>query len=165
MEDQRGLSLVEIIIVIAILSIAGGIFMMGINMVFALPARECARELKSYIEKTRIDTMGKRDTKAMLKVCLKDDGVYVTQLYEGLSPTEGGNKRVSKLCDRKVLVYWGSKSSPLAEDEKKTIFFKRETGGFADSPDFVENIWIESGTHCYKLTLHKLTGIVELERE
>ena len=162
--DQTGFSLVELIIVIAILSVVMGMFMMGINLIFTLPARQCARELKSAIEKTRIDTMGKEDGDAKLVISVKEDGVYAEEVYEkskkGLSPTEVS----SKLCDRKVLIYWGKgTTTPLQESETKTLSFKRETGGFSGL-DYTSEITIISGSDTWKLTLYKLTGIVELER-
>lgn len=62
MKDNRGMSLVEIIIVVAIMSTFIGVMGYGISMISGKPAEECAQKLLSAIQHTRTITTGKQDT-------------------------------------------------------------------------------------------------------
>ncbi|MCD8039287.1 MAG: prepilin-type N-terminal cleavage/methylation domain-containing protein [Lachnospiraceae bacterium] len=57
--DSRGFSLVEIIIVIAIMAAISGVAGFGFSMVSGKPAEECARKLASAISHGRTVTLGK----------------------------------------------------------------------------------------------------------
>ena len=61
-QDNRGMSLVEIIIVVAIMSIFIGTVGYGLSMISGKPAEECAQKLLSAIQHTRTITTGKQDT-------------------------------------------------------------------------------------------------------
>ena len=146
------------IVVLSILSITMGMFITGIGMLTGLPARQCARELKSAIEKTRIDTMGTKVDDAILEISVENDGVYVEEKYSDLSGVKSAGKK--RVCSKRVSVDWGG--SELTETKK--LYFKRETGGFAEGCNYVSEIKVGSGSHQWKLKLGKLTGIVELEK-
>lgn len=60
--DNRGMSLVEIIIVVAIMSTMIGVLSFGLSLVSGKPAEECAQKLASVIQHTRTITMGKNMT-------------------------------------------------------------------------------------------------------
>lgn len=61
-QDNRGMSLVEIIIVVAIMSTMIGVVGFGINMISGRPAEECAQKLTSALQHARTITMGKNTT-------------------------------------------------------------------------------------------------------
>lgn len=58
-KDDRGFSLVEIIIVVAIMSVMLGTVGYGLSLSDGKPAEECARKLVSVIQHGRTTTMGK----------------------------------------------------------------------------------------------------------
>ena len=59
-KDNRGLSLVEVIIVITIMAVLGGLMTMGISAGVSKPAEECAEKLEAALNNARITTMGKQ---------------------------------------------------------------------------------------------------------
>ncbi len=72
--DNKGFSLVEIIVVLAILAIAGLLGISGLGYVFGQSVKSCADELKSSIGETRINTMGKYET--TIHIYEGTDGFY-----------------------------------------------------------------------------------------
>lgn len=61
-QDNRGMSLVEIIIVVVIMSTMIGAVGFGISMISGRPAEECAQKLCSALQHARTITMGKNTT-------------------------------------------------------------------------------------------------------
>ncbi len=61
-EDNRGFSLVELMVVIAIMAVVIGIFFAGTGYIASTSARSLANSIKSAIGETRIRTMGKQET-------------------------------------------------------------------------------------------------------
>ncbi len=57
--DQRGFSMVELIVVIAIMSIMAGVVGYGFSLTNGKPAEECAKKLSAAIAHGRTTTMGK----------------------------------------------------------------------------------------------------------
>jgi prepilin-type N-terminal cleavage/methylation domain-containing protein len=57
--NNRGLTLVEIVVVVAILAIASSIVWMSINTIFGLEAKKTAKELYGAIEKVKVQQMTK----------------------------------------------------------------------------------------------------------
>lgn len=61
-KDNKGWSLIEIIVVLAILAIAGLIGISGLGYIFGTEVKSCANEIYSAIGETRINTMGRYET-------------------------------------------------------------------------------------------------------
>ncbi len=76
MKDNRGYSLVEILIVIAILAVASLIGIMGWGAVWSSNVSSCANDLKSAVGKTRITTMGKDEAILRIYKDASDDAYY-----------------------------------------------------------------------------------------
>lgn len=75
--DNRGFSLVEVIMVVAILSIMAGVIGYSFNLTNGKPAEQCAKRLASAISHGRTATMGKyRNT---ITVSKDADGLIVTE--------------------------------------------------------------------------------------
>lgn len=74
-----GFSLVEIIIVLAIMAVLAGMLFIGLGIIPRNAARSCANGLKTSIGQTRIMTMGKDET--VLELYQDTDGRYYTVHY------------------------------------------------------------------------------------
>ena len=87
-KNNKGLSLVEIIIVVAIMSAMIGITGYGISMISGKPAEECAQKLCSAIQHARTMTMGKSKTSMILR---RDSNgmVSVKEVSEKLLDNDG----------------------------------------------------------------------------
>ena len=56
--DNRGLSLVEVVIVLAIMAVLGTVVSVGVNLVTRKPADQCASRLQTVLQNNRMTTMG-----------------------------------------------------------------------------------------------------------
>lgn len=75
--DNKGFSLVEIIIVVALMAIMAGTVSYGLSFSSGKAADECARKLASCMQHTRTATMGKYKTTITIK---KDaDGIWAVE--------------------------------------------------------------------------------------
>jgi prepilin-type N-terminal cleavage/methylation domain-containing protein len=106
-KDNSGLSLVELIIVLAIMSVLIGVASYGLSLSNGKPADECARKLASTLSHARTTTMGKYSDK--IKVYFdSNNGVMVYEdILIKIEKDEGGNDKEVK-SDRTSTV--GSKA-------------------------------------------------------
>lgn len=164
--DNRGLSLVEMIIVIAILAVVSGILVLGIGTAISKPAEECARKIQQSLEGARVYTMGKQ--RLSLKFYVDDGCVYVQET----ATSPDGSVKVKnpvKIGARGVKVTYrlegGAGDTDLAATPL-TLSFDRATGGFSTtecSPGFSNEIKVEKGSKVMTVTLYSLTGKVTVE--
>lgn len=164
--DNRGLSLVELVIVITIMVVVGGMMTMGISAAFSKPADECAKKIETALNNARVTTMGKQSI--VLELYQKDDYVY---LKETVTDADGstsvkdlriGAKYVAveyKLAGDTAYNPLGDASNPL------TLSFKRTTGGFNTLPGggYCDEIKVSKGSKIRLVKLAYLTGKVTVE--
>ena len=74
--NQKGFSLVELIVVLAIMSVLTTVGLLSFSLVTGQSVRSCASDLESFISQTRIQAMSRAD--ASLAIYVKNDGVYAT---------------------------------------------------------------------------------------
>ncbi len=175
--QNDGFSLLELIIVIAIISVTLFFFVTSIVMILNLPAKQCSRELKAALEKMRVDTMG-RDG-AGLRIYKGSDGcIYLEELVskDDGKIVENPEKRIG---NKKVTIKYKKNEGDPGEELNNTgvvLAFKRDTGGLYDDSDgreiktgtkdynvvFISEFRISSGKKAYLVSIRKLTGMVEL---
>lgn len=91
--DNRGFSLVEIIVVVSIMSIMIGVIGYGLSLSSGKPAEECAKKLSAAISHGRTATMGKY--RNVITVKKEDDGrltvtedTYIKIYDDGTTPPD-----------------------------------------------------------------------------
>lgn len=159
-KDNRGMSLVEIIIVIAILSTLTALVTMGLSSIFEKPAEECARKLTSTLQSARTTTMGKRDTFVSIYKD-DDDNIMVQETVNGTA------KPAVKVGESSLVVTYtmggsdghalGGASSPLV------IKFDRSNGSLVDKAAGCSQIKVSSrsGETIHYVDISYMTGRVE----
>lgn len=159
-KKNQGFTLLELIVVIAIMAVALGITGMSLGVIQQSRSKGCAQEMKSSLEMARTSAMAKGGGSVTI---YKD-----TTTGDIMMQTTGGDSR--KIGGSSLTVTYGFKgdsdvytlgSEPAGKELKVT--FSASSGSISDT-NSVE--WIRiNGNKKYKLTLYKLTGKVTMETE
>lgn len=167
--DNGGYSLIELVIVLAIIAIImSGVFY-SIILIFSANAKSCANNIQRSIGDCKVTTMGKAS--AYMKLYRNSEGNVYTRMYVwDTSLSDYAESDAQKVGTQKVTVKYqakgGTEKELLAGDEIE-IWFDRATGGFADNAShiFYEYIRVEGGSKNYKIIMTELTGKSEVVAE
>ena len=159
---NRGFSLIELIVVVAIMGVALAVGGYALSAISLANAKNCATEIKSSLEKTRTQACSSdNDTTSAQLLLYRDSSsgkVCVLKNFEGTAKEIGGKTVTVKyrLKGTTQLLDLGDQDTPL------TFGFDRSTGGFKGT-NLVEEIQVSSGGRTYKLTCYSLTGKIKME--
>lgn len=168
-QDNRGISLVEIIIVVAIMTIVGGGLYIGISAVSDKPSQQCAEKLVHSLTRHRTTAMGKKSggTQFEIKKNTEADGgrIVAREIVEGV-PSEW-----IPISDRTVDVYYTIGGTETKLDSTPLVLkFKRGSGGFekvAAVGDYCTQLRVIRGDSVnteFIVELSPLTGKVNIKR-
>ena len=165
--DNRGVSLVEILVVVAIIAVLGSVGYMAVDAMSGRPAQKCAQQIVYSLEKHRTSTMGKVNAKYVLRVdsstgkIVADEYLTNNDSFGSMSPTN-----TYALGDKKIKISYvsGGATKELAS-APLTLQFNRESGAFQKQGDgsYCTKIIIERGGRTYEVTLVPLTGKVYID--
>ena len=189
--NEKGFSLVELIIVIAIMAVVIGTVVFSVSMVFSANAKACCNNLQRAIADCKVTTMGKSE--AWLVLYRGSDNQIYCQMYYNEAVIENdaeGNPKVKKDDAGNVIM----KAVPANEEPQKiggnrveityiytdeyknrkpssdlkkgvengiTIVFDRSSGSFKNAPKSMEII---GGNRHYHLEFNELTGKVTVKQ-
>lgn len=153
---NKGFSLVEIIIVVAIFAVLGAVAMTGMSLLTSKPVDECAKKIQIALEGNRNTTMGKYS--GYLEFTADSSGVYVKKYINGAS--DG----VIKIGQSGVSV--GVKTPTIDKTLDSTPFkveFDRADGSLVTPTDGPMLFTVSNGSRTIIVTVDRLTGRVDLE--
>lgn len=162
--DNRGFSLVEIIITVAILSILMGVVGYGFNMTNGKPAEQCAKRLAATISNARTDAMGKYGN----TITVKNDG-GILKVYEEIlvKPGEEPFKRDSVVGSKGVTVKYrigtGGYDNELGVGDSIILKYNSGSGAMkttAPSDKYYTGFKIEKAGKVWYVKLETMTGRV-----
>lgn len=159
---NRGFSLIELIVVVAIMGVALAVGGYALSAISLANAKNCATEIKSSLEKTRTQACSSDNGTTSAQLMLYRDSstgkVCIEKNYEGSAKEIGGKTVVVKyrLKGTSQYVDIPNKANALK------FGFNRSTGGFGGS-ELIEEIQITSGGKTYTLTCYSLTGKIKME--
>ncbi len=157
---NAGITLVEILVVVCILSIAVGLSSISISLIYSRDTERCAKEINAALENVRMNSMSMKGTFSL----------DIDRRNNQIIKNTPGERDVEQLADR-VAITFESESVDFTGIETLRIVFDKSTGkviGYqtADGRDFeTEKIKLlrircanESGKKVATVVLVKNTG-------
>ncbi len=170
--NNRGMSLVEIIIVVAILSIVAGGITLGIGFMTRKPADECANKLRAALQSNRMTTMGKLSAKIEVLVLRDDpthaDGIYIKETI-GTAGDASVKENMTRIGDVDITIQYtvstGGAPVTITPGHPLELSFNRSSGAFNPLPGggYCTEIVISKGSLTRTLKLYYMTGKIELQ--
>lgn len=169
-----GFSLVELIIVVAIMAIVVGVMGLSVGTLTGRKTAKCADEIVSTLERARVLTLGKEQNQ--VEFVLTDvSGEYHAQIYQG------GTKASDRIVGKDpitIQVYFANDNKAYSLSELKGtlpyatatgglhLVFNRASGAFEEKTcaandvvkDYCDKIVISNGTRTITITTVGRTG-------
>lgn len=171
-KENGGFSLVELIIVIAIISVLITTAVLSVSLVFSANAKTCANDIQRAVADCKVTTMGK--SRAWLVIYRGSDGQLYGRMHameqkdgEAVGTYEEKLSDPEKLGGKRVSVTYTDAAGivtelPEGESGGLTIEFDRSSGSFKDgTPKSIEVI---GGNRHYELKFEKLTGKITVKQ-
>lgn len=113
-DNNKGFSLVELIITIAIMAVIASMLFIGLGILPRNAAKSCAEGLKTVVGQTRIMTMGKNET--ILEIFQDADGVYYTRQH-----VDGAVDTNAEECGKSYVTIYYHEENPSVNADTVTI--------------------------------------------
>lgn len=171
-KNNKGYSLVEMIIVVAIIAVIGLGATWSIILVLSGNAKTCAHSIMNAISECKIMTMSKGQGNVRLLLYRDDDGNIYSELQmrETTSAAwETSYNGLEKIGAKRCSVGSSDGADDLPNKANPwEIYFDRSSGSFLYDADkggvtSVEHIYVMGGRRNYHITLQRLTGKQILE--
>lgn len=189
MNNNKGFSLVELIIVVAIMGVLIGYIAVRADVVFGYSAREANSKIFNAISSFKVSCMGKSRSTVdsvltssggtatvnpaldmYMEIYKNSKGIYFVKFHQN-----GIEDTVEKLGPKRIDIsyqYKGSANLNPVGEEGHGLFlaFERSTGGFipqsvsGGSRVDIQYIYCSSGTKTYKLELMPKTGKILVDK-
>ena len=166
-KDNRGLSLVELIIVIAIMVILTGLVATSIGLANSKPADECAKKIEATLQDLRISSMGKYD--AYLEIYKSNNQIYAKQVLTMDGSGTTSEKLVVVGAKGVDLTYEFDNSGSyalLSDGSSIKIKYDRSSGAFAIPDGYsgrISGIKCTKGSRTVDLKLTLSTGKIKIQ--
>lgn len=179
--NQKGFSLIELIVVIAVMGILSVTGLLSLSLVTGQNIKGCVSDIESCISETKVQSMSRANAGLMLYA--KSDGIYA-RLYVGtkepreLTAAEWESVEEQKIGKRGISISFktdGGGEIPLQEggsllDNSLILSFDRSSGAFKtlrqgtvsgvtiNAGEYCTAIILESGQRSMQITLIPQTG-------
>ena len=165
LQNNKGLSLIEIIIVLAIMSIIGGAFLLTTAVATDKHVSSCGEKMLSSLEQTRNLAMGKQTGYIEISKPSASDSVYIQMYLDGYGAGHEYGDRVAIGHQGLTVEYLVEGASDYASLSGGTITleFSRSNGSLITTPA-IKKIRITNGRRTYIITIDKFTGRVSGEK-
>lgn len=163
-KDNSGFSIVELIIVIAIIAAVVTTAALSVGLVFSANARTCANDIMGAIAECKIATMSAGQGNVRLLIYRDSNGDIFSELQtrESASASWTAENGAEKIGARRCLISTTNGGTEVLESGTWEIIFDRSSGSFASTTiDGVSPVWdvyVSGGSKNYLIHLEKLTG-------
>lgn len=158
MKKNQGLSLIELVVVIAIMSILVGLIGVSVSVLSRQKVSSAASDVKGLLQTAQTIAMSKKN--CYVKISQESQGV-VFATYSYTKADKSDQKLIDKVTisdNITVKVKAAGASSFSSISSAVEIKYKRESGSF--TTDTIDAIQFSKGTKSVELKLTKLTGKV-----
>lgn len=156
-KDKRGVSLIELVVVIAIMGVMIGFISVSLNSITGARGRNCANKMEDALVSARLSALSKAGDHEVF--------VYRDSSSEVCVEYDGKIEKCGKRGVRVTYVVAGSSDEIELEGEAKLkLTYKQNTGSFTGAP-IIERINVYASNYVFKLKLYKTTGKVEVIKE
>ncbi len=166
-QDNRGISLVEVMVVVAILAVVGGVGIWGINTMSGKPAQQCAQKIVYSLEHHRTSAMARVDARYVLyenggKIYVDE---YLTNDLGGVDESTMSPAATAEIGSAGVKVQYTLGADPTRHDLPLRLSFDRSSGAFKAQAGggHCTQIFVSRGGREYTVTLVPLTGKVYIK--
>lgn len=160
--DNRGTSIIELMVIIAILAILLGMMLNITGYLNGKQARECAYKVDAALAKIRMETMSKSTgtEDVFLTLKQKDGKLYAVSRIKGEVAEEVvGNGKVSGKA-----ITIDQNTVELDGTHEVSIYFNRATGALSKNQTRYIRLEFTQGTVTYKVEIEPLTGKISYGR-
>lgn len=159
--DNKGYSMIELMIVLAIMAVLSGTVFYSVTLIFGANARSCANNIQRSIGDCKVTTMGKAD--AYMVLFRDGDGTVYTQMHLTESDGSVTEEEPQKVGTGRVDIGYTPKcgtQTVLMPGDSIEIRFDRSSGSFvADgNGNIYEEISVRGGSKDYRIEMAELTG-------
>ncbi len=170
--DSAGVSLVELIVVVAIMSVLIGGASIGLGLVATKPATQCASNIEICLNRCRTQTLGKNNGFVAFYADSNGDIYVVEKLsytnrnINDSSDCAPGDYVKKKIGKKGVTVTCGGHSLTDTPNKPYYYDFERSVGSFVGCTDSTGadvspcDIVVNKGSRSYTISIQKLTGKV-----
>lgn len=155
MKQNEGFSLVELIVVIAILAVLGAGAVMGVGMLGGWQIKECVSLLDGGLNETRTEALSKQ--MAYLTISCDENGSYYMEVT--------GKPREKLAGDKITITYTtdaGEGETAITTEQPLSLSYDRSSGAFLpikDTDVYCTTICVRIGEEkCTSIKLVKSTG-------
>lgn len=166
-QDNRGVSLVEILIVVSIITVLAGVGIYGVSLMSGQPAKKCSQKIVYSLERHRTTAMSKVNAKYVLST--DGDKIYFQEFVIDGADASGTwvDKPKVEIGSSGVEVKYvldGGSETPLTTGNSLTLEFDRASGAFKpQAGGYCTQIIVSRGGKEFKITLVPLTGKVYID--
>lgn len=156
---DKGFSLIELIVVIALMAVAVTVSGYSLSYISLANAKNCATEIKSKLEAARAETTTRvKESPTVVLISADDEGVYYhIGGTEGYTVKKIGNSTINVKCDGTELK---SISDP-SQNEGIQFIYDKASGAFKTVG--CNKMTVSSGGRTYTLTFYQATGKIKME--
>lgn len=173
---NSGMSLVELIIVIALMALLAGVAGYGLGLVSNKPVDECAKKIETALNRNRTNSMGKKESWVEFflnnnRVSVREHMVTARESDSGAAPLPDAALAIGADGVKVRLTYKDGSWEELGSAPRR-ISFRRDSGSLEGDPENDGKVCVRievykgeysSSTHIRVVELDELTGKVTLK--
>ncbi|MBR5596411.1 MAG: prepilin-type N-terminal cleavage/methylation domain-containing protein [Lachnospiraceae bacterium] len=162
LQDNQGMSIVELLVIIAIVAVLTGVAVNLFGYMNGKQARQCAYKLEAAISEIRMETMSKSNGEldnVYLKIVNENDKIYAVRMIKGTEAKDVIGEKVTVIA-----IDTTGGESTISSGSFVPIFFNRATGALL-AESMYPKFRITQGNTNYVVEVEPTTGRITCERQ